>query len=276
MKAQTGRKVLLYTLTAFAVLVIFTGTACACGSRHETGIIVAGSTSVQPYAEVLAEDYALLFPKSEIDVQGGGSSAGITAAISGTADIGMSSRSLTEKEQGLWSCEIAKDGLAVIIHPDNPVQNLTLKQVCDIYAARITAWDALGGSKAKIHIIAREEGSGTRSAFDSLVMGKDEINPKAIVQDSNGAVRQLVSDDVNSIGFISLGLVDQTVKALPLDGISPTRENVINGSYSLYRPFLFVANSEPAGLAKQFVDFTLSEEGQRILVHEGLIRGEGR
>lgn len=258
----------------FIIMLLISVTALSgCRGRNNAMIIVAGSTSVQPYAEVLAEDYALLSPEIEVDIQGGGSSAGITAAVSCTADIGMSSRSLTDKEKDLWSCEIAKDGLAIIIHPNNPVQNLTIKQVCDIYTAKITNWSELGGVNAKIHVITREEGSGTRSAFESLVMGKAEINPKAIVQDSNGAVRQLVSDDVDSIGFISLGLADHSVKAIQLDGIAPTRENVIDGNYSLFRPFLFVAKSIPEGSAKQFVDFVLSEEGQNILVHEGLIQG---
>ena len=258
---------------ALITAVLLTVSLISACDRNEAAIIIAGSTSVQPYAEVLAEEYALLHPESAIDIQGGGSSAGITAAQSGTASIGMSSRELTEKEQSLWSCEIAKDGLAIIVHPRNPVNNLTLEQVCDIYAAKITNWSQLGGTKTNIHIITREEGSGTRSAFEGLVMGKEEINPKAIVQDSNGAVRQLVSGDINSIGFISLGLVDQTLKALSLNGVEPTRENVINDSYSLYRPFLFVANSEPTGLVRHFIDFTLSEEGQKILEHEGLISG---
>jgi len=246
----------------------------ACGGSRE-GIIVAGSTSVQPYAEILAEEYALLYPESEIDVQGGGSSAGITAAESGIADIGMSSRTLKEAERSLWSVEIAKDGLAIIIHPQNPIGNLTLEQVRDIYTGQIKSWGELGGTETKIHVIAREEGSGTRSAFEELVMNKEQITPKAIVQNSNGAVRELIKGDKNAIGFISLGLVDipraGEVKALKLGGVTASRENVTNGSYSLFRPFLFVSNAEPHGLSKDFIDFTLSEEGQRLLVHEGLI-----
>ncbi|MCL2496098.1 MAG: phosphate ABC transporter substrate-binding protein, partial [Clostridiales bacterium] len=217
----------------------------ACGARQHSAVIVAGSTSVQPYAEILAEEYALKYPGGEIDVQGGGSSAGITAAESGAADIGMSSRALKDSEQGLWSVEIARDGLAVIVHPQNPLQNLTLEQICGIYAGTIGNWNDLGGANAKIHIIAREEGSGTRSAFEELVMDKTKITPKAIVQDSNGAVRQLVSNDKNSIGFISLGLVDDTVKALKLGGVTASWENVVNGSYTLFRPFLFVAKDRP-------------------------------
>lgn len=243
----------------------------ACSRTTGTGIILAGSTSVQPYAEVLAEEYMILYPDAEIDIQGGGSAAGITAAQSGTADIGMSSRALKTEEKSLWFVEIARDGLAVIVNPDNPVQNLTLNQLRDIYATAITDWSPMGGSTAKIHVITREEGSGTRSAFTELVMGKTEINPKAIVQDSNGAVLQLVKDDPNAIGYISLGLVNENVRALHLEGVAATRENVLNGSYNLTRPFLFVASSQPTGIAKQFIDFTISPEGQTILSSEGLI-----
>jgi len=212
-----------------------------------------------------------LNPDAVIDIQGGGSSAGITATKTHSADIGMSSRALTDEEKNLWNVEIAKDGLVLIVNPRNPIQDLTADQICDIYAATITDWSQLGGSKSKINIIAREEGSGTRSAFAELVMGEKEITPKAIVQDSNGAVRQLVADDPNAIGFISLGLVTDEVKALHLDGIEATRENIMNGSYRLSRQFLFVTDGEPTGVNRKFIDFTLSSEGQKLLSKEGLI-----
>ena len=248
----------------------------SCRGNQATSVIIAGSTSVQPYAEMLEEEYAAIRPDEIIDVQGGGSSAGITAVESGAAHIGMSSRSLKESEQHLWSVEIAKDGLAVIINPSNPVTSLTPEQIRDIYDASALNWREFGGPDANIHIITREEGSGTRSAFEELIMGDRRITPKAIVQDSNGAVRQLVADDPHSIGFISLGLVDigeKPVKAVQLDGVVPTRENVINGSYPLYRPFLFVTVSEPTGAVREFIDYVLSPTGKRILADEGLIPG---
>ena len=258
------------------VLVLSLNLLSACGGRPENSVVIAGSTSVQPYVEVLEEQYARLYPGNKIDIQGGGSSAGVTAVESGAADIGMSSRALKDAELGLWSVEIAKDGLAIIINPANPIDNLTLEQVRDIYAAKITDWGELGSASARIHLIAREEGSGTRDAFVSLVMEDVWITPRAIVQNSNGAVRQLVSADPYSIGFISMGLVDgpqfdDPVKALRLDGVEPTRENISNGGYRLFRPFLFVLSDPPTGSVQQFVTFALSEEGQRILEHEGLI-----
>jgi phosphate transport system substrate-binding protein len=183
----------------------------------------------------------------------------------------MSSRPLKSDETGLWNIEIAKDGLAIIVHPHNPINNLTLAQVSDIYSGKTDNWSLLNGLKSKIHVFTREEGSGTRSSFESLVMGKSEIMPRAMVQDSNGVVRQLVADDPNAIGYISLGLVDKTVKAVELDGVMPTREHVIDGSYRLSRPFLFLTLKEPAGLAKDFVGFTLSEKGRELLNAEGLV-----
>jgi phosphate transport system substrate-binding protein len=259
------------TVAGVAVLALCVSLLSACGSMPKAGIVVAGSTSVQPFAEVLAEEFMILHPEVTIDIQGGGSSAGIMAAQSGTAQIGMSSRSLNDTEKDLWSVEIARDGLAVVVHPDNPVRNLTYAQVLGIYAATYTDWSQLGGPNAKIHVITREEGSGTRSAFESLMMGKTRITPKAIVQDSNGAVRQLVGDDPNAIGYISLGLVDGTVSALELEGVAATRESVIDGTYGLSRPFLFVSDGPPTGDAKDFVDFVLSDEGQKILATEGLV-----
>ena len=261
------------------ILILIVNFVSACSSTPEAGIIVAGSTSVQPFAEVLAEEYMILHPDVAIDVQGGGSSAGVMSAQSGTADIGMSSRALKDEEKSLWSVEIARDGLAVIVHSSNPLQDLTLDQIRGIYAATIIDWSQLGGQNSKIHVIAREEGSGTRGAFESLVMDKTRITPRAIIQDSNGAVRQLVADDPNAIGFISLGLVDETVRALQLGGVAATTENVINGSYGLSRPFLFMTLNQPTGETKQFIDFTLSAEGQKRLTAEGLIpsaEGVGR
>ncbi|MCL1807694.1 MAG: phosphate ABC transporter substrate-binding protein [Oscillospiraceae bacterium] len=248
----------------------------ACGRENSASVIIAGSTSVHPYAELLAEEYYRLPHGMMVDVQGGGSSAGIMQVENGIADIGMSSRSLKENEQHLWQIEIAKDGLAIILHPSNSVDNLTKDQIRGIYAAEITNWSQVGGADKAIHIIAREDGSGTRSAFEELVMAGSRITPRAIIQSSNGAVRQLVSGNPSSIGFISLGMVDEgekPVKAIAIEGAAATAENVANGSYGLFRSFLFVTKAEPEGSVKEFIDYVLSPDGQRHLLHEGLIGG---
>jgi phosphate transport system substrate-binding protein len=241
-----------------------------CG-RNADSVVIAGSTSVQPFAEVLAQDYMASHPGVSIDVQGGGSAAGIMATQSGTTDIGMSSRNLQGSETSLWSIEIARDGIAIIINPKNPIVNLTLQQVADIYDGKTTNWDQIGGKKGEIDVFTREDGSGTRSSFESLVMGKNQIMARAMVENSNGAIRQLVAGDPAAVGYISLGLVDSTVKALDLGGIVPSRAHVVDGTYNLSRPFLFLSLKPPEGLVKDFIDFTMSAEGQKILYDQGLI-----
>ncbi|MCL2055858.1 MAG: phosphate ABC transporter substrate-binding protein [Oscillospiraceae bacterium] len=255
----------------FIAILLLAVLLCSCGPGTRSAVVVAGSTSVQPYAEVLAEEYAKRYPGRDVDIQGGGSSAGIRAAQSGTADIGMSSRGLSGDELQMWSAEIARDGLAMIVHPNNALDSLTPEEVRAVYTGRVTNWGELGGPEGRIHVITREEGSGTRGAFEDMLMEGQMITLKAIVQNTNGSVRQLVSNDASSIGFISLGLVDDTVKALQLDGVEATGENVTNGSYMLFRPFIFVSEGEPDGSVMQFIEFTMSPEGQAILAGEGLV-----
>jgi len=256
------------------MILVSTCLLTSCGIGRSTAFIITGSTSVQPYVEILAEKYEFAHPDIMIDVQGGGSSAGIQAVESDTAEIGMSSRNLRKDEQHLWSIEITKDGLAIIVNPDNPVRDLTLAQIRGIYSAQYTNWKEVGGPDARIHIITREEGSGTRGAFEDMVMSEVRITPKAIVQNTNGAVRQLVASDPFSIGYISLGLVndgESPVKAVAIENVPPTAYNVRSGDYVLYRSFLFVAKEEPTGSVMEFIDYILSPEGRQILENEGLI-----
>jgi phosphate transport system substrate-binding protein len=254
------------------ILVLLLAGGCGSSSRHpEDHLVIAGSTSVQPFAEKLAEIYMLQHPQCLINVQGGGSSAGIYAAQQGAAELGASSRELLGEEKKLHEIPIAWDGIAVIVHPSNPLGNLTLEQLREIFRGRLTDWSALGLKPHPIHLITREEGSGTREAFEHLVMRKIEITPGALVQDSNGSVRELVAGDPHALGFISVGLVDNRVKAVAIDGIPPTRENIKTRKYELVRRFLLVTPTVPAGLCRSFVDFILSPQGQKILEAEGLV-----
>jgi phosphate transport system substrate-binding protein len=259
-------------LKSLALLILFNTLLVAGCSRYSGGVTVAGSTSVQPFAEMLAEEYMVLRPAESINVQGGGSSAGVEAAQSGAAQIGMSSRELNGDEKSLVAIEIARDAIAVVVHPTNPIANLSLEQVRGIFGGRILKWSEVGGPDRTIVVVTREEGSGTRGAFQDLVMGKNvDIDPGSLVQDSNGAVRQLVSSDPNAVGYISLGLVNNQVKPVSLDGIQPSAENVHGGKYKLVRPFLFVMKHPPEGEAKAYIDYVLSPEGQKSLAHEGLL-----
>jgi len=250
------------------LLVCLAGMSC---QRQEAGVTVAGSTSVEPFAELLAEEYMLHHPKSHIYVQGGGSTAGIEAVKTHAAHIGMSSRSLMGGEKNLYTVTIAKDAIAIIVHPENPITNLSLPQIRQVFSGKIRNWSEIGGHLRPIVLVTREEGSGTREAFQKMVMEKDEINLEALVQDSNGAIRQVVGSDPNTIGYISLGLVNETVRALKISGVEPNLKNIFYGHYRLVRPFLFVFNGKPEGEANTFLEFVLSPEAQLLLQKEGLV-----
>ena len=246
--------------------------AAACGGRRSgNDVIVAGSTSLQPFADKWAEIFAKTRPDLGVSVQGGGSSAGIQACKSGAFQIGMSSRELKADEKDLHEIIVARDGLAVIVHPSNPVRGATLSEVKQIFAGDLVNWKFLGGPDKPITVVTREEGSGTRGAFQELVMGKTRIFRGAITEDSNGTVREIVAGDPHSIGFISLGLVNGQVRALGLDGVEGNEANIRNGRYRLVRPFLFLTRGEPTAAARAFIDFVLSDEGQRLVTNEGLI-----
>jgi phosphate transport system substrate-binding protein len=241
------------------------------GGDGATTLTVAGSTSVQPFAEKLAETYMAAHPECAINVQGGGSTAGVRAAETGAAQIGMSSRHLKDSEKSLHQVTIALDGIAIIVNAGNPVAGLTRAEVAAIFAGETRRWSQVGGPDRPIHFVTREEGSGTRGAFEEMVMGKKEIAPRALVQDSNGAVREIVASDPNALGYISLGLVDRRVRAIAVDGVLPTRDTIMAKRYAVVRPFLFLTREAPAGAASAFVDFVCGAEGQRLLGLEGLI-----
>lgn len=234
-------------------------------------ITVAGSTSVQPFAEKLAEIYMEINPKVAINVQGGGSTAGVKACREKAAQIGTSSRELHPNESDLTKIIIAHDGIAVIVHPQNPISNLTLDQLRGIFSGKIRSWAQVGWVNKPIHFVNREEGSGTRDAFESIVMKKEEISDEALVQDSNGSVREIIANNPQAIGFISFGVVNHQVKAVAVNSVHPTLATIKNTRYTLTRPFLFLLTKDPAPLALQFIDFVLSKEGQQILEKEGLV-----
>lgn len=259
-------------LATLALLALAGVWGCKSGSDAAShAVCVAGSTSVQPFAEKLAEIFMHQHSEIRVDVQGGGSSAGIQAATQGAADLGASSRELLGPEKELQEIPIAHDGIAVIVHPANPLTDLSMGQLRQVFVGKLTDWQGLGLPPHPIHLITREEGSGTREAFEHLVMAKQEITQAALVQDSNGSVRELVAGDPNSIGYISAGLVDDRVKAVAIDGVLPSIENIKNHTYKLWRRFLLVSRRAPAGSCKEFVDFILSPPGQQILEKEGLV-----
>lgn len=236
-------------------------------------LTVAGSTSVQPFSEVLAEEFMAKNPKVKVNVQGGGSTQGVEAAINGAAGIGAISRDLKsdEKAKGLVENKIALDGIAIVVNPANSISGLKAEDVRNIYLGNITNWKQLGGKDEAITVVSREEGSGTLDGFVNLVMNKESVTKKAIIQNSTGAVATTVAGDPKAIGFISLSKVDSKVKALAIDGQQPTTENIKKDAYKLYRPFYYITKGESHGLAKAFIDFVLSPDGQKLMVKEGAI-----
>ncbi|MDD5772338.1 MAG: phosphate ABC transporter substrate-binding protein [bacterium] len=256
----------------FLLICIIFILSCNSNSRKKT-LVIAGSTSVQPFVEGLEEMYIRKNKTAEINIQGGGSSAGIQSAISGTANIGMSSRHLSlDEEKQLKIIPIAYDAVVVILNPRNKIDNISLEDIRKIFSRKILNWKELGGEDKEINAITREDGSGTRGAFQELVMKETPISNACMVQDSNGSVREIVKADPWSIAYISLGLVDKDVKAVKIDGILPDRAAVKEKKYNFMRPFLFVHTGELGKDAKDFVDFVLSNEGQNFLEKEGLIK----
>lgn len=239
---------------------------------------LAGSTTVQPLAEELAEAFMKLHPQVTIEVQGGGSSVGVTSAGEGTVDIGMASRAVKkselEKFPDLQVFTIAYDGIAIVTNPGIKLSSLSKDQVQAIFAGEITNFKDVGGPDAVIIVVSREEGSGTRAAFEELVMeykdaaGEKKVKPiyeKALLQQSNGQVRTTVATTPNSIGYLSFGFLDESISAVPIEGVAPTVDNVKNGSYPIFRPLNMLTRGAPKGLAQAFLDFILSDDGQAIV-----------
>jgi phosphate transport system substrate-binding protein len=261
-----------FVFPTLVVLLIF-GVICAgCRRTSASSVSLLGSTSIQPFAEMLAERYAKDHPGEFVEVQGGGSTAGLQAAESGLVNIGMCSRSLTAKEALIFtSILIARDGLALVVNRENPVVKLSVEQVRALFSGRVTNWNEVGGQKGPIRPITREEGSGTRESFVRLVMSNERIAGRALTQESNGAVKELVKGDPAAIGYMSLGLVGKDLKAVAMDGIQPTVENVLAGRYNLVRPLLFVTKGTANAAAQKFIDYVLSSQGQSLLASEGLV-----
>lgn len=246
--------------------------------RAET-ITIIGSTTVLPIAQKAAEEFMERHPGVNISVQGGGSGVGIAALIEGRCDIANASRPIKDKElkKALkFGVEpkahvIAMDGIAVIVHPSNPIDELSKRQLKDIYTGKISNWRDVGGRNMRIVVISRDSASGTFEAFNKLALDKSRVRPDALLQASNRAVLNAVAKTPGAIGYVGLGYVDSSIKALKINGVQPSRETVLSGEYMLSRPLFMYTNGKPKGIVKEFIDFILSKEGQRIVEELGYI-----
>jgi phosphate transport system substrate-binding protein len=243
-----------------------------------------GSDTVLPVVQREAEVFMAKHPEHSIAVVGGGSGVGIAALIDGTTDIANASRSIKAKEKrqarkvGIAVKEhvIAKDALSVIVHPSNPISRLTIKQLEQVFTGELNNWKDLGGPPKPIVAYSRDSSSGTYAFFKEKVLSKREFAPTALLQASNGAIIQAVSQTKGAIGYVGLAYVTAEVNALAVSEddtvyVTPTAETAKAGTYPIARPLFMYTNGQPEGLAKQFLDFILSAEGQKIVQQVGYV-----
>ena len=241
-------------------------------------ISMVGSTSMEKFANALSEAFMEKYPKVTVTAEFVGSGAGIEAVTNGTADIGNSSRNLKDEEKanGVTENIVAIDGIAVVVDPANTVEDLTKDQLTSIYDGTVTNWKDVGGNDAPIVVVGREAGSGTRGAFEELLKLEDACKYSNEL-DSTGAVMAKVASTPGSIGYVSLDVLDDTVKAVKLDGAEPTEENIKAGKYFLSRPFVMATKgeiSEQNDLVKALFDFIYSDEGSELVKSVGLITAD--
>lgn len=241
-------------------------------------ISMVGSTSMEKFANALSETFMEKYPKVTVTAEFVGSGAGVEAAANGTADIGNASRNLKdeEKAKGIAENIVAIDGIAVVVDPSNTVEDLTKDQLAGIYDGTVTNWKDVGGNDAPIVVVGRESGSGTRTAFEELLELEDKCK-YANELDSTGAVMAKVASTPGAVGYVSLDVLDDTVKAVKLEGAEPTEENIKAGTYFLSRPFVMATKgeiSEQNDLVKALFDFIYSEEGAELVKSVGLISVE--
>lgn len=238
-------------------------------------ISMSGSTSMEKFANALAESFMAKYPGVTVTPEFTGSSAGVEAVTAGSVDIGNSSRALkdSEKEAGAVENIVAIDGIAVVVDPANTVTGLTKDQLIGIYKGETANWSDVGGADAPIVVVGREAGSGTRGAFEEILEMEDAC-AYANELDSTGAVMAKVASTPGAIGYVSLDVVDDTVVALSLDGAAPTADNIKGGSYLLSRPFVMATMgeiSEQNELVQALFDYLQTEEGRSVVTGAGLI-----
>ena len=261
-------------LISIALAAVLALSLAACGNSDSLSGKVAtdGSTSMEKVIGALKETFEGDNTGVEVTYNPTGSSAGITAVAEGRCDIGLSSRNLkdSEKEQGLTGTVLAYDGIAVIINPENTVEDLTVEQIAAIYKGEITNWGEVGGIDAEIVCIGREVSSGTRSGFEEIVGVEDACAYRQELS-STGDVITAVSQNPGAIGYASLASVKDIVKAIKVDGIAPSDETVKNGTYAIQRPFLLVTKGELSETAQAFFDFITGEAACEVITAAGVV-----
>jgi len=249
------------------------------GSAMAGQIQVNGSTTVLPIAQAAAEAYMEAHPDVNISISGGGSGNGIKAIIDGTTDIANASRFIKQSEveaavkNGSYPVPfaVAVDAIIPVVHPSNPVKDLSIDQLRDIYMGKITNWKEVGGPDKKIAAVTRDTSSGTFEVWEEKVMNKEKIMPAAQVVASNGAMVQSVAGNPAAVGYIGIGYLDKSTKALLVNGIEGTSKNALNGSFPVSRYLYMFTKGWPTGEVMDFMNFILSDAGQKIVAESGFV-----
>jgi phosphate transport system substrate-binding protein len=265
----------LYKLGIASLLVLALSATAWAGD-----VVINGSTTVLPIMQKVAETYMGMHKDATLSVSGGGSGNGIKALIDGTTNICMASRQMKDKEialakeKGVTPKEIAvaKDALVPVVHPSNPVQGLSTEQLRDIYEGKITNWKQVGGNDSTIVVISRDTSSGTYETWEGKVMKEAKVFPGALLQASNGAVVQAVSKNKNAIGYIGIGYLDKSLKAVTVDGVMGSKKTALDGTYPIARFLYLYTNGEPAGEIGSIVKFVLDpKQGQKAVAEVGYV-----
>ncbi len=237
-----------------------------------------GSTSMESVVKALGEAFMEMNPEVTVNYSGTGSGTGIQSAIDGTCDLGLSSRALKDEEKTNGAVEniVALDGVAVVINPANGVEDLSVEQIAQIFTGEITNWSELGGTDGEIAVFGREAGSGTRGAFEEIV-GVEDACKYTNEYSSTGDVIGNVASNPNAIGYASLSAVDDTVKAVKVNGVAPSEDTVKDGTYEIQRPFVMVTKdgAELSEAAQAFLEFAMSEDAADIIAAAGAVSPKG-
>ncbi len=279
---------------ALLLAVVLTLALAACGSKNDTNtndssndtnndnapttvtgtVATDGSTSMEKVIGALSESFMANNADTTVTYNPTGSGAGITAVQEGTCDIGLSSRALKDEEKaaGLKETILAYDGIAIIVHPDNPVSDLTIEQIAQLYTGEITNWKDVGGNDAEVVLIGREAASGTRDGFESITGTEEKCQYRQELT-STGDVITAVSQNPDAIGYASLASIKDSVKALNVDGVTPSEATVKDGSYKVQRPFVLVTVEGKAltPVAQAFFDYATSPDAAAIIAKAGAV-----
>ena len=262
-------------IMCFTLMLIFTTGMVSAGN-----IVIKGSTTVLPIAQKVAEVYMKQNPDVKISISGGGSGNGIKALVDGSTDIADSSRFIKGKEVKLAvdngrypvPFAVAYDCIVPVVHPANPIKNLSLVQLKAIYKGEIKNWKEIGGENKKIVVISRDTSSGTYEVWEKKVMKKERVYPGALLQASNGAIVQAVSKNKHAIGYIGLGYLDKSVKALTVEGIQGSPETTLNGTFPISRPLYMFTNGWPKDDTLNFINFVIHpQKGQKYVEEAGFV-----